>query len=104
MSDKKQPIFPDPELHTVINPRFAVHQRPASRTWKGPKGAPWFSKTSQYGCMYKCAYCGKESRGIGGRMHWTGCPNTASPWSYMPKGDGKGTRIPFSGKRRRPLA
>jgi len=48
---------------------------------------PWWGKVTRYGCYYKCAYCGKESHGIGDveKMHWAGCPNDASPWSHIPK-------------------
>lgn len=95
MSDEKR-IARTPE---DVNPKYAERISPKpSSTWEGGRGVPWWAKVTQYGCKYKCAYCGKESLGIGDveKMHWIGCPNDASPWRYMPKG--KKSKSRFSGR------
>lgn len=63
-----------------INPRYAKRNPKPSQTWKGGRGAAWWTKSTRFGLMYKCPYCMHESRGIGGKMHFEGCPNEVSPW------------------------
>lgn len=77
-----------------VDPKYAERISPKPSGWQGGRGVPWWGKVTRYGCYYKCAYCGKESHGIGDveKMHWRGCPNDASPWGYVPSGRTKRTR------------
>ena len=59
-------------------------RNPKPSGWVGGRGVLFWTKSTQYGMQYKCPYCMKVTRGLGGDrkdMHREGCPNVeANPW------------------------